>query len=83
MVCIIPFGVLLKLWASGESDVFLLLLLGFTADVHTFCMLSIFCLDKLNHFVFMSKISIRMVCVNGKHPGSLSIHNGDTNKSVT
>ena len=40
MVSIIPFGVLLKLWASGQSDSFLLLLLGFTADVHTFCMLS-------------------------------------------
>ena len=26
-----------------QSDAFLLLLLGFTADVHTFCMLSIFC----------------------------------------
>ena len=24
--------------------------------------------SKLNHFVFMPKISIRMVCVNGKHP---------------
>ena len=36
-------GVLLKLWASGQSDAFLLLLLGFTADVHTFYMLSIFC----------------------------------------
>ena len=36
MVRIIPFGVLLKLWASGLSDAFLLLLLGFTADVHTF-----------------------------------------------
>ena len=24
MVCIIPFGVLLKLWASGQSDAFLL-----------------------------------------------------------
>ena len=35
--------VLLKLWASGQSDAFSLLLLGFTADVHTFCMLSIFC----------------------------------------
>ena len=43
MVRIIPFGVLLKLWASCQSDAFLLLLLGFTADVHTFCMLSIFC----------------------------------------
>ena len=43
MVHIIPFGVLRKLWASGQSDAFLLLLLGFTADVHTFCMLSIFC----------------------------------------
>ena len=43
MVRIIPFGVLLKLWASGQSDAFLLLVLGFTADVHTFCMLSIFC----------------------------------------
>ena len=43
MVCIIPFGVVLKLWASGLSDAFLLLLLGFTADVHTFCMSSIFC----------------------------------------
>ena len=43
MVRIIPFGVLLKSWASGQSDTFLLLLLGFTADVHTFCMLSIFC----------------------------------------
>ena len=42
MVRIIPFGVLLKLWASGQSDALLLLLLGFTADVHTFCMLSIF-----------------------------------------
>ena len=26
-VCIIPFGVFLKLWASGQSDAFLLLLL--------------------------------------------------------
>ena len=43
MVRIIPFGVLLKLWASGQSDAFLLLFLGVTADVHTFCMLSIFC----------------------------------------
>ena len=43
MVRIISFGVLLKLWASGQSDAFLLLLLGFTADVQTFCMLSIFC----------------------------------------
>ena len=33
MVRIIPFGVLLKLCASGQSNVFLLLLLGFTADV--------------------------------------------------
>lgn len=40
---IIPFGVLLKQWSSGQSDAFLLLLLGFTAGVHTFCMLSIFC----------------------------------------
>ena len=38
----IPFGVLLKLWASGHSDAFLSLLLGFSADVLTFCMLSIF-----------------------------------------
>ena len=43
MVRIIPFGVLLKLWAFGQSDAFLLLLLGLTADIHTFCMLSIFC----------------------------------------
>ena len=43
LLLVIPFGVLLKLWASGESDAFLLLLLVFTADVHTFCMLSIFC----------------------------------------
>ena len=43
MVHIIPFGVLLKLCASGQSNGFLLLLLGFTADVHTFCMLSIIC----------------------------------------
>ena len=43
MVRIIPLGVLLKLWTSGQSDAFLLLLLGFTADVHTFDMLSIFC----------------------------------------
>ena len=40
-----------KLWASGQSEAFLLLRLGFTADVHTFCTLSIF-LDKLNHFIF-------------------------------
>ena len=42
MVRIIPFGVLLELRASGQSDTLLLLLLGFTADVHTLCMLSIF-----------------------------------------
>ena len=36
MVRIIPFGVLLKLWVSGQSDAFLLLLLGFTADVRKF-----------------------------------------------
>ena len=73
MVRIIPFGVLLKLWASGQRDAFLLLLLGFTADVHTFCMLSIFFCDKLNHFIFMPKISIRVVCVNGKHPRTPSV----------
>ena len=44
MVHIIPFGVLLKLWDSGQSDAFLLLLLGFTVDVHTFCLLSVFSL---------------------------------------
>ena len=33
--------VFLKLWAAGQSDAFLLLFLGFTVDVHTFCMLSI------------------------------------------
>ena len=43
MVHIIPLRVLLKLWASGQSDAFLLILLGFTADVQTLCMLSIFC----------------------------------------
>ena len=43
MVRMIPFGALLKLWASHQSDAFLLLLLGFTADAHTFYMLSIFC----------------------------------------
>ena len=43
MVRIIPFGVLLKLWASGQSDAFLLLLLGFTAHAPTFCMFSTFC----------------------------------------
>ena len=32
-----------EIWASGQSDAFVLLLLGFTAHVHTFCMLSIFC----------------------------------------
>ena len=36
MVRIIPFGVLLKLWASGQSDQFLLLLLGLTANVHAY-----------------------------------------------
>ena len=54
-VCIIPFGVFLKLWASGQSDAFSLLLLGFTVDVHTFFMLSIFREDKLNHFVFYAE----------------------------
>ena len=39
MVRIIPFRVLLKLWASGQSDALVLLLLRFTADVHTFCIL--------------------------------------------
>ena len=37
------FGVLLKLWASGQSDAFVLLFLGFAPDIHIFCMLSIFC----------------------------------------
>ena len=72
MVPIIPFGVLLKLWASGKSDVFLLysfwdLQLMF---IH-YCMLLPSVQDKLNHFVFMPKIFIRVVCVNGKHPGAL------------
>ena len=43
MIRIIRFGTLLKLWAFGQNDAFLLLLLGSTADVYTFCMLSIFC----------------------------------------
>ena len=29
--------------------------------------------DKLNHFVFMPKISIRVVCVNSKHPQVSSV----------
>ena len=62
MECIILFEVFLKLWASGQSDAYLLLLLGFTFDVHVF--------HKLNHFLFMTKISVRVVCVNGKHPRS-------------
>ena len=52
---------------------------GFTADFHTFCMLSIFFLDKLNHYVFMPKISIWVVCVNGRARGGqeseLAVHN--------
>ena len=41
MVRIIPFGILLKLWASGQSDAVLLLLLRFTGDVHTFYFLHV------------------------------------------
>ena len=43
MVRIIPFWSTSEIMGSGQSDAFLLLLLGFTADVYTFCMLSIFC----------------------------------------
>ena len=36
MVFIIPFGVSLKLWDSGQSGAFLLLLLGFIVDALTY-----------------------------------------------
>ena len=59
-----------SIWSTSEIMGFwskrciLLLLFGFTADVHTFYMLSIFCQGKLNHFVFMPK---------NFHPRSLRI----------
>ena len=62
----IPFGLLLQLWASGQSDTFLLLLLRFTAEVHTFCML--FCMFCM--FLFRQAKSFRIDAENF-HPGGL------------
>ena len=58
MVRINPFGVLLKLYASGQSDAFLLLLLGFTADVHVI------------HLLLRQAKSFRIYAKNF-HPGGL------------
>ena len=62
MVRFIPFGVLLKLWASGQSDAFLLLLLGFTADVHTIL--------HVIHLLQRQAKSFR-IYVENFHPGGL------------
>ena len=61
-MCIIAFGVLLKLQASGQSDAFLLLLLGFTADfIHFACYPS---------SVRQAK-SFRLFYAENFHPGGL------------
>ena len=65
MVRIIPFGVLLELWAFGQLMHFLLLLLGFTADVHTFCT-SIF--RQTKSFRIYAENFHPVVCLNGKLP---------------
>ena len=62
MVPIIPFGVLLKLWDSGQSDAFLLLLLGFTAHVA--------CCPSSVHLLLRQAKSFRIYAENF-HPGGL------------
>ena len=63
MVHIIPFGVLLKLWVSGQTDALLLLLLGFTADVHTYIL-------HVIHLLLRQAKSFRIYAENF-HPGAL------------
>ena len=60
MLRIIPFGILLKLWASGQSDAFLLVLLGFTAEV-----------DKILHVIPLLLRQTELVRIYAEtfHPG--------------
>lgn len=70
MVCVVPlFWNISEIMGSGSwSYVLSLLLLGIAVDAETFCMLSIFCWDRLNHFRFMPKTFNWVVCVNVKCP---------------
>ena len=73
MVHVIPFGMLQKIWALICGDAIFLLFQVSLADVDR-----LFC-DSLTRNVafkclmFMPEISNRMVCVNGKHPGLVSM----------
>ena len=64
----IPFGKHQKLWAMIWGDAVFLLFLACSADLDTLCSGSIYHHFKFDSFIFMHKISTRVVCVNGKHP---------------
>ena len=53
---------------KSNGDPLSLLLFRFHVDSDTFGKLPILCLDNLNHFIFIPKISNRVFCLNGKPP---------------
>ena len=64
----IPFGKHQKLWVVIWGDAVFLLFLACLADLDILCSGSFYHHVKFDSFIFMHKISSRVVCVNGKHP---------------
>ena len=71
ILAIDPFGKLLKIWAVIRGNAIFLLFLVCSAELVVLCNASFSHQVKFYSFMFMHNISIRVVCVNGKHPLSL------------
>ena len=70
MVRAIPFGKLQKIWAVFCDDVVFLLFLVCSADLDIVCSGSSSHHVKFYSFMFIHRISTRVVCVNGKQSRS-------------
>ena len=79
----IPFGKHQKLWVVIWGDVVFLLFLACLADLDILCSGSFYHHVKFDSFIFMHKISSRVVCVNGKHPISPYGHFQITDSSLS
>ena len=71
MVRAIPFGKRQKMWAVICSDAIFLLLLVCSADFDILCSGLFSHHVKFYSFMFMHRISTRVVCINIKRPWSL------------
>ena len=79
----IPFGKHQKLWAVIWGDAVFLLFLACSADLDILCSGSFYHHVRFDSFIFMHKISTRVVCVNGKHPISNYGHFHITDSSLS